>query len=185
MYRQHPQQQQRLRALAACVLLFATATCLADTLPQQLQGTWRIARLIPTTNTGCWDSAHAQSLVGTSLTYAQNSMHWQGGNIPLTGIITRTINDSDLKAEFDGDAKPVDFAQLQVKQPTVVEVNLQHEDQDITGGSTEVPGDSVLLVARDRIIGSACGVYFEAQRAAGAVKPSHATTRPKLYKPNH
>ncbi len=93
-------------------------------------------------------------------------MHWQGGDVPLIDINTRIIPNDDLKNEFDGDPKPADFAQLQIKQPSVLEVNLQHEDADITGGSTEVPGDSVLLAAPNRLIGSACGVYFEAMRVA-------------------
>jgi len=47
-----------------------------------------------------------------------------------------------------------------------VEVDMQHEDADITGATTEVPGDSVLLAGPSRIIVSACGVFFEARRAA-------------------
>jgi len=42
---------------------------------------------------------------------------------------------------------------------------MQHEDADITGATTEVPGDSVLLAGPSRIIVSACGVFFEARRA--------------------
>lgn len=184
---ERPGKASRLRPAAAlaALLVIASASTLADTLPPQLQGTWRIARLIPTTNTGCWNQDRAKFLLGTSLVYTQKSMRWQGGEVPLTGIVTRTINEDDLKAEFDGDPKPADFAQLQIKQPSVLEVDFQHEDQDITGGSTEVPGDSILLVARDRILGSACGVYFEAQRASGAVKPSHASPHAKGNKSNH
>ncbi|QMV18854.1 hypothetical protein GOB94_09290 [Granulicella sp. 5B5] len=163
----------RVSVSLVTVLLIGSATSLADPLPAQLQGTWRIARLIPTTNMGCWDSARAQFLVGTTLTYSPKTLHWQGGDVPLTGIVTRMINENDLKAEFDGDPKPADFAQLQIKQPIVTEVNLQHEDADITGGSTEVPGDSVLLVAPNRILGSACGVYFEAQRVPTPHRPTH------------
>ena len=121
-------------------------------------------RLLPTTNRGCWTAERARFLVGTTLTYSAKSMHWQGGDVPLIDVNTRTITSDDLQHEFDGDPKPADFAQLQIKQPSVLEVNLQHEDADITGGSTEVPGDSVLLVAPTRLLGSACGVYFEATR---------------------
>ena len=46
----------------------------------------------------------------------------------------------------------------------VTEVDLQHEDADITGATTEVPGDSILIAGRDRIVVSACGVYYEATR---------------------
>jgi len=161
------------RTLIVCTIATAVAACPAETLPSQLQGSWRIAKLIPTTNQGCWDQARAQFLVGTTLTYSQKTMRWQGGDIPLTGIISRIINDNDLKSEFDGDPKPADFSQLQIKDPLVQEINLQHEDADITGASTEVPGDSVLLAGPNRLIGSACGVYFEAQRIPAPRRPAH------------
>jgi hypothetical protein len=45
---------------------------------------------------------------------------------------------------------------------------------DITGATTEVPGDSVLLAGPNRIVVSACGVYFEATRSAAV---SHASFR--------
>ena len=45
-------------------------------------------------------------------------------------------------------------------------MNLQHEDMDITGATTEVPGDSVLVAGQGRIVVSACGVYMEARRLA-------------------
>ena len=56
------------------------------------------------------------------------------------------------------------FEQLGIRAHAVLEVDLQHEDMDITGATTEVPGDAVLLAAPNRIIVSACGVYFEATR---------------------
>jgi hypothetical protein len=45
------------------------------------------------------------------------------------------------------------------------EVDLQHEDADVTGATTEVPGDTVVLAGPGRIIVSACGVYYEATRS--------------------
>jgi hypothetical protein len=48
----------------------------------------------------------------------------------------------------------------------VTEVDIQHEDSDVLPASTAVPGDSVLLAGPNRIVVSACGVYFEATRTA-------------------
>jgi hypothetical protein len=156
-----------------CGLFLTVASCLAEPLPSQLQGSWHITRLLPTSNQGCWTAERAQFLVGTTLTYAPKSMHWQGGDVRLTGVVTRLVDDSDIKAEFSGDPHPVDFTQLQIKPYSVIEVNLQHEDADITGASTEIPGDSVLLAAANRIIGSACGVYFEAIRVPAPHRTAH------------
>jgi hypothetical protein len=41
--------------------------------------------------------------------------------------------------------------------------------------STAVPGDSVLLVGPNRIVVSACGVYYEATRAAVSTNVNHTT----------
>jgi hypothetical protein len=41
---------------------------------------------------------------------------------------------------------------------------MQHDDADITGSTTEVPGDSVLIVSPNHIVVSACGLYYEAAR---------------------
>jgi hypothetical protein len=163
----------KTRGWLLCGLLLCVTTCLAEPLPSQLQGSWHITRLVPTTNQGCWNADRAQFLVGTTLTYTPKSMHWQGGDVPLTGVVTRLVDDNDIKAEFSGDSHPADFAQLQIKPSSVLEVNLQHEDADITGASTEVPGDSVLIAAPNRIVGSACGVYFEATRVPAPHHPAH------------
>ena len=77
------------------------------------------------------------------------------------------MTDSDFRRENNGSTTPASFAQLGIRTREVLEVDLQHEDMDITGATTEVPGDSVLLAGPNRIVVSACGVYFEATRTAG------------------
>jgi hypothetical protein len=149
---------------AACAALMATAmaaTTSAEPLPSQLAGTWRITRVLPTKNTACWDTSQAEPLIGSTLTYRSSAMRWRGGEVPLEGIDTRQVTDEEFRKESDG----VDFEQLGIRSARVLEVDLQHEDADITGASTEVPGDSILLVGPGRIIVSACGVYFEATRS--------------------
>ena len=157
---------------AACAALMATtmaATTSAEPLPSQLAGTWRITRVLPTKNTACWSSEQARPLVGSTLTYSNKTMRWRGGPVPLEDIDTRQVTDKEFRKESPG----ADFEQLGIHSPQVLEVDLQHEDADITGASTEVPGDSILLVAPGRIVVSACGVYFEATR--GGVQKATAT----------
>ncbi|MBB5065023.1 hypothetical protein [Granulicella mallensis] len=148
---------------AACIALVATtmaATTSSEPLPSQLAGTWRITRVLPTKNTACWSDEQARPLVGSTLTYRANAMRWRGGQVPLEDINTRQVTDREFRKENAG----ADFEQLGIHSPKVLEVDLQHEDADITGASTEVPGDSVLLAGPGRIVVSACGVYFEAMR---------------------
>ncbi len=154
------------RSFVACAVAMSAISGLAEPLPAELKGSWRITKLLPTTNTGCWTPDQAASLVGSTLVYGPKSMAWKGGTIPLLGVSTRLVDTNDIRSESGGGPKAADLAQLQIDRDSVLEVNLQHEDADITGASTEVPGDSVLMAAPKRIVGSACGVYFEATRIA-------------------
>ena len=157
---------------AACIALVATtmaATTSSEPLPSQLAGTWRITRVLPTKNTACWSDEQARPLIGSTLTYRTNAMRWRGGQVPLEDINTRQVTDREFRKENAG----ADFEQLGIHSPKVLEVDLQHEDADITGASTEVPGDSVLLAGPGRIVVSACGVYFEAMRGGTQRATTH------------
>lgn len=149
------------------VLVASAVGTSAEPLPSRLAGTWRIQRVLPTKNVACWGEKDAQPLLGSTLTYSRNAIKWRGGSVPLTGITTRTLTSEQFAKETGGGSSSARFDQLGIRSREVLEVDLQHEDMDITGATTEVPGDSVLLAAPNRIIVSACGVYFEATRAAG------------------
>ncbi len=137
----------------------------AQTLPSQLAGSWKITRVMPTHNTACWDATQAQPLLGSTLYYSSTAMRWRGGEVPLQGITMRMVTGAQFKKENSGDDGAADFMQLGIRSGSVLEVNMQHEDADITGATTEVPGDSVLIAGQNRIVVSACGVFFEARRA--------------------
>ena len=163
--------------------LVLMATGLASTafaqerLPQQLAGTWKITRVLPArSGAACWSEKEAQPLVGSLLEYSQHTMRWHGGAVPLHGVTTRAVSSADLAEEAPaGDGRAaLTLSDLGIQAKDVTEVNLQHEDADITGSTTEVPGDSVLVAGPGRIIVSACGVYFEARRVTP--HPSVMTT---------
>lgn len=158
-----------LKTVATLALGVVATTSLAEPLPKELAGSWRITRLLPTSNSACWSVGKAMPLIGSTLTYSDHKMTWKGGDIALNGIATRMIDNNELLAEA-GSGSGVSFSQLEIKKSTVLEVNFQHEDADITGASTEVPGDSVLMAGPNRIVASACGIYFEAMRL-GAPAP--------------
>lgn len=141
-------------------------------MPRDLAGAWRITRVLPVRPEGaCWTEKEAQPLVGSELRYSSHAMHWKGGMVPLIGITTRSVDAADLAQEEPrGDAK-VSLADLGFRTRHVQEVNLQHDDADITGATTEVPGDSVLLNGPGRLVLSACGVYLEARRVPAHPAP--------------
>ena len=156
-------------AIAVATILAFPLT--AEPLPSRLQGTWRINRVLPTTNNACWGMSQAAPLLGSTLTYRDDSLRWRGGSVPLDDITTRMVTERNFRQENGGET-PASFAQLGIRAHAVLEVDLQHEDADITGATTEVPGDSVLLAGPNRIVVSACGVYFEATRSAASVRPA-------------
>jgi hypothetical protein len=160
-----------------CVIFIAMgiATSLsAEPLPSQLAGSWKITRVLQTGNSACWKEEQARPLVGSMLNYGSHAMRWRGGEVPLQGIVLRRVTDAQFRKENTGSEGAAEFVQLGIRSHDVLEVDLQHEDADITGATTEVPGDTVLLAGTNRIIVSACGVFFEATR--GGLTP--ASTRP-------
>ena len=131
--------------------------------------------MLPTTNNACWTPEQARTLIGSTLVYRETTMRWKDGAVPLQDIYTRSVSASEFQKENSGDNAPATFGQLGIHAPRVTEINFQHEDMDITGATTEVPGDSVLLAGPNRIVVSACGVYFEAIRTAGVMRASTAS----------
>lgn len=155
------------KTVSRCTAVFLSALLLstslaAESLPSRLQGTWRITRVLPTSNTACWGREQAEPLVGSTLTYREDSLRWRGGSVPLNDIVIRNVSAHQFSQE-NNDAK---FGELGIRANSITEVDLQHEDMDITGATTEVPGDSVLLAGPNRIVVQACGVFFEAMRSA-------------------
>ena len=166
--------RMRWAAIAFGVVgLGVQAAAAQERLPVSVAGTWKIVRVLPVRSaSACWGEKDVAPLVGSTLEYSQRAMRWQGGTVPLTGVTTRTVSSADL-AEGKGDEGKVSLTltDLGFLSPHVTEVNLQHEDADITGATTEVPGDSVLVAGPGRIVVSACGVYLEARRVGPRQAP--------------
>jgi hypothetical protein len=147
--------------LSAMVLAGAIG---GEPVPARLLGTWRVVRILPTGNKPCWDPLQARQLVGMTLVYRAHAMHWRGGEVPVQDAFLRTVTAQEFQKENGGEGEFADFAQLGIHAAAVTEVDLQHEDADITGATTEVPGDTVLLAGPNRIVVSACHVFYEATR---------------------
>ena len=172
-----PKKYLRIPASALLLSMLAVAsTAMAaqylGSLPRSLAGTWRITRILPTTNSSCWNRQQAKLLLGTTITYRSDLLRWHGGQIAVTDVSLRDLTDEEFRQENTGPNSPANFAQLGIHAHSVTEVDMQHEDSDVLPASTAVPGDSVLLAAPNRIVVSACGIYFEATRAASSTTRS-------------
>lgn len=141
--------------------LFLSTTAGSQAMPASITGRWRIVKLLPTKNPQCWDAERAQSLVGSTLLYQPHLLTWQGGPFPISEALSRTLNRREFQQEYK-----VDLPELDIRAASVTEIDLQHEDADFTGATTEVPGDTVLLAGPNRIVISACGVFYSAVRAS-------------------
>lgn len=139
----------------------AAASAHSQSIPPSISGKWRITRIIPTHNPQCWDEARAKTLIGTTLIYKEDALVWKGGAESITEALTRTISRRKFLEEYK-----VDLPELGIAAAAVTEIDLQHEDADITGATTEVPGDTVVLAGPGRIVVSACGVFYLAVRAS-------------------
>jgi hypothetical protein len=161
-------------SLAAGVLFSAVPVTPvhAQAVPASLTGQWRIVKILSTGNQACWDEERAKTLLGSTLTYRLHTMVWQGGAVAVSEALSRTLTRRSFQDEYN-----VDLPQLGIAAAQVEEIDLQHEDADITGATTEVPGDTILLAGPGRIVVSACGVFYSAVRATS--RPGvHPAARP-------
>jgi len=131
----------------------------AQAVPPSLLGKWRVVKIIPTHNDQCWDEARAKTMLGSILTYQPHAMVWSGGSVDIAEALSRTQTRRSFQDEYQ-----VSFDELGIKAASVTEIDLQHEDADVTGATTEIPGDTILLAGPGRILVSACRVYYEAVR---------------------
>ena len=150
----------------------ATASARAQATPLSVRGSWRITKILPTHSAACWDAAQAKTLLGTMLTYEPYALLWSRGKEAIPETLTRSLSARQFQEEYSGhtrqgasDARSsLSLKELGIASASVVELDLQHEDEDVTGATTEVPGDTVLLAGPGRIVVSACGVYYSAVR---------------------
>ena len=157
-----------VKHLLSVTLFFSFAvTLVAQEIPKQLRGTWIVTRYIPTRTICCWDENQAKQLVGTEIVYTSDSFRWKDTVIhnPTAQIVILSAEQfHDENSGGGANDSQVDFGQLGIKTPRVTEITLAHEPADLTGGTTEIPGDVVLIKGSNTIVFSVCNVYFEAHR---------------------
>ena len=150
-------------------LIFAVPA--QERLPPEVVGPWRITRVLAGRPSACWTEKQVEPLVGSTLEYGQTAMRWRGGAVRLSGMTTRTVTPEEFARENAAGGVELTLPELGIRGRGVLEVDMQHDDADVTGSTTEVPGDAVLMAGPGRIVVSACGVYLEARRAGKRSAP--------------
>ena len=143
----------------------------AQTIPKELWGTWVVRREVPTTTISCWGEKEAKTLIGTEIKYSATLFRWNKVATRNPDAKIETISADQFHDQNSGGSSSgsqVNLRQLGIKTDKVKQVIIQHPDRNITGATSEIPGDSVLIKDKNTIIFSVCQVYFEAKRSVSA-----------------
>jgi hypothetical protein len=157
--------------IAAFLCLVPTSPAQSQTIPKEILGKWIVSRIIPTTTISCWGYAEARTLLRTEIEYSPEFFRWK--NIVTKHPVAKTtvVTAQEFHDENSGqgsNSSQITFRQLGIKANKATEISIQHAPANITGGTVEIPGDSILVKNENSIIFSACNVYFEATRVAKA-----------------
>ncbi len=168
-----------MKKLLYLILVIAALglACPAQTIPQELWGKWTVTRVIPTTTIGCWGKAEAKKLIGTQIEYSDEVFRWKNAVTRNPKAEVTTISAEQFLQENSGGGahgSQVSFHQLGIKTDKTKQIAIQHADADISGGTTEIPGDRVLIKDRRTIVFAVCNSYFEAKKMAVKGKKLHS-----------
>jgi hypothetical protein len=148
-------------------LLCLVITAAAQEIPKELLGKWQITRILPTSGLSCWGDEEAQAIVGTEIEYGPSTLRWKDLITRYSGVSVRQISAQQFHDENSGQGRnssQITFAQLGIEKAKTIQIDIKHPAGDVTGATTEIPGDSVLLKDQNTIVFSVCGISFAAER---------------------
>jgi hypothetical protein len=157
---------RKLLYLSIALLGLASITP-AQSIPKELWGTWVVKRQIPTTTISCWDEKQAKAVLGTKIEYSENTFRWKRLLTKKATAHSNTISAEKFHDDNSGhgsSSSQVTFQQLEIKADSATQIVVQHPDASITGATSEIPGDNLLIKDENTIVFSVCGDYFEAER---------------------
>jgi hypothetical protein len=151
----------RAGVLLSMLIALQSAAPVTHEIPAQLQGDWVVTRLLSTRTISCWGNRDAKKLLKTSIHYGTDSFRWKDHRAPDTEVAIRSITAFQFRVEYSGGGaadSQIDFSELGIRAPSATIVTLSHPDANITGGTTEIPGDWALLKSSDTIVISVCNL---------------------------
>jgi len=160
-----------VKRLCCLFTLGASTTLSAQNIPQELLGKWIIQRELSTRTISCWGEKEARAIIGTEIEYTPDSFRWkkivvQHPSAEVAIVSARQFEKDNSSPSANG--SQVSFHQLGIITQEVKQVTIDHSPAKLTGATTEIPGDVVLLKSRNAIVFSVCNLYFEAKRAVSA-----------------
>ncbi len=141
----------------------------SQTIPKQIWGKWIVSRVIPTTTISCWGKADAKTLLGTEIEYSPEVFRWQDVVTARPVGEVKIVSAEQFHDDNSGKglhSSQITFRQLGIKAKEAMLISIHHPPAEITGGTIEIPGDTVPLKNKNIIVFAACNVYFEAKRVS-------------------
>jgi hypothetical protein len=158
------------RVLYHLVLASAlVATGVSQPIPKELWGKWRVVRVVPTSSISCWGEKEAKAIVGTEIEYSADSFRWKNVVTPRPAARVVRIDAQQFHDENSGagaNSSQVTFEMLGIKAPSTRQIKITHSDANAAPGTTEIPGDAVLIKDAGTIIVSVCNAYFQVRRVS-------------------
>ena len=153
--------------LIFAALTYFVATSAGQNTENALYGKWKIRRILPARTISCWGDKEARTIVGTEIEYSQSYFRWKNIIVKNPKATARTVTAEQYHDENSGgssNSSQVTFQQLGIAAKQTTLITIEHSPGEVTGATTEIPGDQVLIKDKDTIVFSVCNVYFEAQR---------------------
>ena len=157
----------KMNRLFRSLILLAGSVLAAQNIPRELVGKWVIQRELPSRTISCWGEKEARVIIGTELEYTADFFRWKHIVVKHPTVAVAVVRAEQFQRENSSpsvNGSQVSFRQLGVDAPEMKQVSINHEPAEITGATTEIPGDVILLKNRNAIVFSVCNVYFEAKR---------------------
>jgi len=157
-------------AVATGAQLAPAATASAEAagaIPHELIGRWTVIRTLPTKTISCWGEAEAKTVIGTEIIYTADALQWKDAVAKDPKVTRNVITARNFALNNSGGGandSNVSFKQLGITAARATQVTIEHPDATVTGSTTEIPGDSVLLRDATHIVFSVCNLYFLAER---------------------
>jgi uncharacterized protein YecT (DUF1311 family) len=152
---------------AAAATGAAASPSAATAIPAQLVGKWTVVKTLPAKTISCWGDSEAKSLIGATITYTADSFQWKDTLSKNPKVTSTTVSARDFEANNSGGGandSNVSFKQLGIPGGRATQITLEHADAHLTGGTTEIPGDVVLIRDPTHIVFSVCNLYFLAEK---------------------
>ena len=133
-----------MRTVLHCAIFLAAVgtTVLAQGIPKQILGKWRIVREVPTSTISCWGVTEAKAILQTEIEYTTESFRWKNvvtkdPRVEIAALTAQQFHDENSGGSAN--SSQVSFRQLGIKAAKAVQIAILHPPAEITGQLQRFP----------------------------------------------